>query len=99
MSTRAEVYSWRLTPHLKSALEEAARDRGMSMAALLEDITREWLMKASEAHDAGVDPDPRQRRLRTAAARFFGAVSGGDPQRAERAGETVRARLAGKRAG
>lgn len=97
MSGRAEVYSWRLTSHLKGALEEAASDRGMSMAALLEDITQDWLLRAPEAHDA--NPNLRQQRLQAAASRFFGVVKGGDPGRAERARQTIRTKLAKQRAG
>ena len=68
---RTEVYSWRLSAALKSALEEVARGRGISVSALIEEATREWLGEhAAELldHDAG------QERVRARAMRVVGSI-------------------------
>lgn len=83
---KSEVYSWRLSPALKSALERAARAEQISLARLLERITQEWLQQESS-----VDEDEeQQRRLHEAAAKTFGTIQGGDPYLAEQASERVR---------
>lgn len=90
---KSEVYSWRLTPAMKAALEETAQRERESVAALLDRIVRLWL----EAAEPSVDADG-QRRVRTRARRCFGAMSGGNPKRSVEAGALVRARLAKRRA-
>jgi hypothetical protein len=90
-----EVYSWRLTLDVKTALEEQARRRGVSVATLLEEITGEWLRSAAE----GTDAEAEQRRLRAAAEPFVGAIRGRDPDRAAEARQRVRERLRRGRAG
>lgn len=90
--TKTAVYSWRLTPDLKSALEEAARREGESLAELLEQISQDWLSRKSPADD-----EEEQRRLHAAVARHVGTIAGGDPDRSAKVRETVRARLAGRR--
>lgn len=84
---KSEVYSWRLEPELKEALQDAARTKGVSMSELLGRIAREFLAR----QDAG--EDGTQRALQDAAAATFGSIHGGNAERSERAGETVRARL------
>jgi hypothetical protein len=91
---RTEVYSWRLSPALKSALEEVARARGMSLSALLEEATREWLGEhAGEILDTGAE----QERVRARARRFLGRIKGASPDRAATARTRVRARLRRRR--
>jgi len=90
---RSEVYSWRLSPALKGALEEASRREQKSVARLLEELAEDWLTRRSQPGDEAGE----QERLRARALRFVGALRGGDPQRAERAREKVRARLAKRR--
>ncbi len=84
--SKSEVYSWRLSPTLKSALEQAARAEQISLARLLERIAQEWLEKEfSEEEEEEI-----QRRLHEAAAKTFGTLQGGDPYLAEQASERVR---------
>lgn len=89
---KTEVYSWRIAPDLKSALEEAARERGESVAALLEDVVREWL-RGDPAEEDG----DRQERLHAAAARHLGRLAGGDSDRSAGAAEELRQRLRRRR--
>ena len=89
---KTAVYSWRLSPDLKLALEEAARDSRESVAELLEKILREWLARRSSRDD-----EEQQRRLHAAAAGYFGTVEGGDPDRATKAREILRERLVRRR--
>ena len=73
---KSEVYSWRLSPAVKAALEEAARRERQSMAALLDRIVRGWLAAAQPSADADAE-----RHVRTRARRCFGAIGGGNPNR------------------
>lgn len=88
---RSEVYSWRLTPALKQALEEEARQRGASVAELLEDISGAWLREARAARSEADMHE--QERLHAAALPFVGAIAGRDRERSSRARELVRTRL------
>ncbi len=87
---KTEVYSWRLSPDLKNALEEAARRDRESLAGLLERIALEWLDRSrfGDGQDIAV-----QKALHGAAARTFGTIAGGDPRRSESVRRAVRARL------
>jgi hypothetical protein len=90
---KSEVYSWRLSPDLKSDLEEAARRERVSVAQLLERITRAWLKtRASAAEDDAAE----QERLRAIAMQFVGTIRGGDPDRAAEVSKRVRELLARK---
>jgi hypothetical protein len=86
---KTEVYSWRVSTELKTGLEREARNRGISLSAALDTAAREWLKK----NRAEIDSDEEQIRLHQAAARYVGAISGGDPRRSQRVGELVRERL------
>jgi len=86
---RTEVYSWRLSGELKSDLEREARLRKMPVSAVLETAVRDWLKNSESA----VPEDEAQRTLHAAAEGCFGALSGGDPRRAETARQTLRKRL------
>lgn len=88
---KTEVYSWRLSPRLKSELEEAARAERKSVSELLEHIAQDWLQH-SRGRDEG--EDERQRRIHDEAMKFVGALHGGDPNRAENARSEVRSRIA-----
>lgn len=85
---KTEVFSWRLDPSTKAALEDAARERKASVAAALDEIVEEWLSR--RVTGSGAD---EQRALHRAARRYIGAIEGGDPDRAE----TSRGRLRLKR--
>ncbi len=89
--TKTEVYSWRLSPRLKSELEEAARAGHKSVSELLEQIAQDWL-EHSRGRDEG--EDERQLRIRSEALRFVGTLHGGDPNRAASARSEVRDRIA-----
>jgi predicted DNA-binding protein len=92
---KSEVYSWRLSPELKTDLEEAARAEQRSLAQLLEEIAEEWLTRF---RDRGEDDRERQERIRQAAMKSVGAIHGDDPRRAENARSEIRARLARRHA-
>ncbi len=87
--SKTAVYSWRLSAPLKRALEDAARESRESVAELLERIVREWL-----ASSAVADDEQEQDRRQAAAARCFGKIRGNDPDRAAKASEAIRTRLA-----
>jgi hypothetical protein len=91
---RSEVYSWRVSTELKTGLERAARRRGRSVAAVLDEAAREWLQRS------GADPedDSEQRRLHESAARFVGVYVSGET-RSEKVRETVRERLKRRHSG
>ena len=88
---KTEVYSWRLSPDLKSELEEAARTASKNVAQLLEEMAADWLANQRAAQRP---QDPHQASLREAAMKSVGAIRGDDPDRAENARSSVRARLA-----
>jgi hypothetical protein len=88
--SKSEVYSWRVSSRLKAELEDAARAERTSVAALLDEIAREWLARS---RDQGIDDDERQRQLREAAMPWVGAIAGSDPARAEHASSLARSRI------
>jgi hypothetical protein len=75
--------------------DRPARAEDKSLAALLEQIAREWLARSK---DQGADEEELQRRLREAAMKAVGAVHGGDPDRAANAASEVRKRIAQRHA-
>jgi hypothetical protein len=87
---KTEVYSWRLSPHLKNELQEAARAERKSVADLLEEIVEDWLQHTRG--QAGTDEE-RQQRVREAVMKCAGTIEGG-PDLAENARSEVRARIA-----
>lgn len=88
---KTEVYSWRLSPRLKTELEEAARAERKSLAELLEQIAKEWLERSREVNE---DDREEQERIRARAMKVIGSLEGGDPHLSERVSAEVRARLA-----
>ena len=86
---KSEVYSWRVSPDLKTGLEREARRRRISFAAVLDLAARDWLNKS------GAEPggDEEQHRLQKAASKCFGALASGDAYRSENVREAVRQRL------
>jgi len=49
---KSEVFSWRLSPELKSALEHRARMEGRSVSGLLDRVVQDWLRNGkSDADD------------------------------------------------
>jgi hypothetical protein len=70
---KTEVYSWRLSPHLKSELQEAARVERKSLSDLLEKIAKDWLQRTRHQSE---DEEERQRRLHEAAMECAGTIDG-----------------------
>jgi hypothetical protein len=93
---KTEVYSWRVSRPLKSALEEAARAERMSVADLLDRVTGEWLAGRMARAGSGA---AEQARLHAGAMRLAGSLRGGDPARAAQARERLKAKLTRRRAG
>ena len=92
---RSEVYSWRLSPDTKAALEVAARRERTTIGRLLEKLVHAWL---HGQRPGGRDDDVEQARLHAAAKRAIGTIHGGDPRRAEQARLLVRRRVKARRA-
>ena len=86
---KTEVYSWRVSPDIKTSLEREARRRKISVSAALDLAAREWLLKTSVTNE----DDEGQYRLKKAASRWLGALASGDTQRSEKVSRTVRQRL------
>jgi predicted DNA-binding protein len=82
---KSEVYSWRLTPEMKTRLESEARRSGKSLAEVLEQISTNWLEQRAGAYD-----DEMEAKLRNRIMATVGTIRGGDPQRASRSKELVR---------
>lgn len=87
---KTDVYSWRLSPDLKSELQEAARAERKSVADLLEEIVKDWLRHTRGQADT---EEERQQRVREAVMKCAGTIEGG-PDLAENARSEVRARIA-----
>jgi hypothetical protein len=88
---KSEVYSWRVAPETRAALELAARRERSSIGRLLDRVVHDWLSTRAQ----GADGDQReQARLHAAGAEAFGTIRGGNPRRAEQARALIRKRLA-----
>lgn len=85
---KTEVYSWRVSTELKTGLEREAKQRKVSLSAVLDLAARDWLAKNRADED-----EEEQRRLHAAAAKSFGTISGPGGRRSERVRELVRERL------
>lgn len=92
--TKTEVYSWRVAPALKGDLESAAREKGLSVAGLLDQISRAWLAELSR----GADEEAEQERIRAQVLPLIGSVTGEDPERSSEVSQRVRAILLEKHA-
>ena len=84
---KTEVYSWRLSTRKKSELEEGARRNGTSLAALLHEITDDWL---DDHRNGNLDDEAEQAAIRKRVAAAIGSIKGTDPTRSSRASELVR---------
>ena len=92
---KTEVYSWRVAPEIKAALEHAARGEHSSIGRLLERLVHEWLVARGRDTDGD---EVEQARRHAAAARTFGTIRGGNPHRSEQTRALIRRRLARRRA-
>jgi hypothetical protein len=90
---KSDVYSWRVATEVKTALEHEARREGQSVGGLLERITTEWLT----ARRRLTDSDDEQARLHRVAAKAFGTLAGGDPDRSTTVRTAVRRRVTARR--
>lgn len=72
------------------ALESEARSAGMTMAEMLDRLAKQWLETRKQQNG---DDDAEQARLHAAAAKYIGAISGGDPFASEKVREVVRKRI------
>jgi hypothetical protein len=86
---KTEVYSWRVSPELKSSLEREARRRKVPLSVVLDLAARDWLKHGV----AEGDDEETQRQLHQAASKCFGAFAGGDSGRSEKARDAIRRRL------
>ena len=87
---KSEVYSWRIAPNLKAALEEAARQEQQPLSLLLERIVAEWLaLKQLESSQT----EAEQQRLQQAAVATFGALNSADPDRSSHTRQRLQAKL------
>lgn len=91
---KTEVYSWRLDPELKSALEDAARAEGTSLSRLLDRIAADWLRRELDPRHEG----EALSRARQRALGYVGSIHGKDPGRARAASQRVKAILKQKHA-
>lgn len=87
---KTEVYSWRLDPEIKMALESEARSEGTTMAEMLDRMAKQWLELRKRQNG---DDEAEQARLHAAAAKCMGTISGGDPFASEKVREVVRKRI------
>jgi hypothetical protein len=74
---------------MKEALEAEARREGISIAALLDRITKEWV-ESGRGRSAA---ENEQARLHSAVLRTIGTIAGKNPRRSEEARLLVRQRL------
>jgi post-segregation antitoxin (ccd killing protein) len=86
---KTEVYSWRLSPDLKSDLLREARARQVPVAKLIETAVRDFIDKSAGESSRAEE----QARIHAAAAKFIGVIKGDDPYRSQRVRELVRERL------
>ena len=86
--TKTEVYSWRISPATKAAIENEARREKTTVAALLDRIAKEWIESRR-----GQTDDAEQERLHAAVEKTIRAISGHNLERSERVRESVRHRL------
>jgi predicted transcriptional regulator len=90
---KSAVYSWRVSPERKAAIEQLARKQKRSVAELIDQAVAQML----ERHAENEDEEQVQRKLRQAARRAIGQISGGDPDRAAIASIRLREKLRRKR--
>lgn len=87
---KTEVYTWRLSPEVKTQLEGEARRRKITISKLLDEFVRKGLSSRSIAK---IDDEEEQARLHAIAAKFSGIIAGNNPRRSQQVRELVRARL------
>jgi hypothetical protein len=91
---KTEVYSWRVSTDVKSALEAEARRENISLAALLDKMARRWIKERAAER---LDDATEQAKLHKIAAKFAGALRmGGGPYTNEVVRKRIQERLTKK---
>jgi hypothetical protein len=83
---KTDDHTWHVDAATKAALEDVARERQATVAAVLEDIVTEWLSRRRYEVE-------EQPRLHEAASRYVGAIAGTESDRAATSRKSVRERL------
>ena len=91
---KTAVYSWRVSAERKAAIEQLARKQKRSVAQLIDQAVGQLLAQEAENDD----DEQVQTKLRRAAARAIGQISGGDPERASQVSFRLREKLRRKHA-
>ena len=86
---KTEVYSWRISPATRTAIENQARRERTTISGLLDRITKEWI--DSKRGQSGEEAE--QENLHARVRKTIGTISGSDPNRSERAKSEIRRRL------
>ena len=84
---KTEVYSWRLSSHLKAELEQEATRRNVPVSSVVESAVREHLHKRAQ------DDEAAQARIESVVERYVGSIAGGNPHRSEMVRELMRKRI------
>lgn len=92
---KSEVYSWRIAPQMKRALEEAAGRQKQSISSLLESIVAQSLRNSAEGWNE--EESALQKRLHAAASKWIGQIESGRSDRSRRVRELVRQKLRSRR--
>ncbi|PZR73388.1 MAG: hypothetical protein DLM52_11190 [Chthoniobacterales bacterium] len=91
---KSEVYSWRVSPQMKRALEEAARRQKQTISALLEKIVAQSFRNGVEGWKE--DEAALQERLHAAGLAAIGKIKSGRTHRSKRVRQDLRRKLQGK---
>ena len=86
---KSKVYSWRVSSLTKGALETEARRQGISIGALLDRITGQWM---ESSRDWAPDEE-QQIRLHSQVLKTLGTIAGVNPKRSKQAKQLIRRRL------
>lgn len=89
---KTEVYSWRMNPSTRTAMENEARRERTTIAGLLDRITKEWM----DSKRGQPDEEAEQENLHARVRKTIGTISGSDPNRSERARSDIRRSLRGR---
>jgi hypothetical protein len=87
---KTEVYSWRIEPETKMALESELRVEGRSLAQLLNELAKDWLRSRNEQRRQEIS---EQNRLQALVKKFAGSISGEQTDSSENVREVVRKRV------
>lgn len=86
-----QVYSWRVSPQMKRALEETARRQNQSISALPKKIVAQSFRHGVEGWNE--EEAALQKRLHAAGLSAIGKIKSGRTDRSKRVREEVRRKL------